>query len=273
MQDRFLDAVVNPSSETKKVEVQPNQSGSFLDSVVPSKYRQVTSDNLTPDNLTTEESSINVDAYNPTSIMKRIVPKVEDHPKPTTRRVLVKATAKDKFFDSLSSKPKQGPIRNIPEGYVDIKMPEQFISKEAEDSFVTKLVDNVSRLFTSKAEESAKAVYQTITADYLGANPSDISPDLISAFRSGYGKTNLGLISQIERKTKYPSPVAEEMNTKQQLAAGLGGVVGSLPTFIPFSLAGAGGGPIGMMMAGFAGDQGLRAYYSYKLENGEVSST
>jgi len=272
MQDRFLDAVVNPSSETKKVEVQPNQSGSFLDSVVPSKYRQVTSDNLTPDNLTTEESSINVDAYNPTSIMKRIVPKVEDHPKPTTRRVLVKATAKDKFFDSLSSKPKQGPIRNIPEGYVDIKMPEQFISKEAEDSFVTKLVDNVSRLFTSKAEESAKAVYQTITADYLGANPSDISPDLISAFRSGYGKTNLGLISQIERKTKYPSPVAEEMNTKQQLAAGLGGVVGSLPTFIPFSLAGAGGGPIGMMMAGFAGDQGLRAYYSYKLENGEVSS-
>ncbi len=141
-----------------------------------------------------------------------------------------------------------------------------------EPSFVSNLINKSKELFTSKTEEAAKATYKLVLANELGVKPSEVDPDLVDAFRSGYGDTPFGLISQIERGTKYPKVDVRGMNAIQRGVQGLGGVAGSFLPFAAGSLAGVEGGPIGMLAAGFAIDKGLRAYYSYKLDKGEINS-
>jgi len=215
------------------------------------------------------KNTTNLDAYEPKKIMEKLFSKArEKKPAPVMRKVLVRQTPAEEFF--APPELPYGPKRNIPKGYKEVEMPERFISKSKEASFVTKLVDNIKNIFISKAKESARATYRISLAEDLGVNPSAIDPDLIDAYRAGYGKSIFGLISQIKRGTKYPKVVSEYMGKGQILASGLGSVAGDIGPFLAFSLAGI--DPVTKMMAGFAGTQGLRSYYSYKLNKGEVSS-
>ena len=213
---------------------------------------------------------VNAESYDITGLMGRLVPKVaEKPPVPATRKGLVETTSEEDFF--APPEPKYGPKRNMPKGFKEVDMPEHFISKDDERSFVSSLVDNVHRLFTSKAEELAKATFQISLANDMGVRPSDISPDLLDAFKAGYGGSIFGLISQIERETKYPkTPIPEHLNAAQIASSGFGSVAGDILPFMAFSRAGV--DPVSQMMAGFAGTQGLRAYYAHKLDKGEVSS-
>ena len=182
--------------------------------------------------------SINISAYDPYALMGQLVPKV------------------------APEKPKR------PEEPVSFRQGE-------EESFVSKLIDKASSLFTSKTEQTARDVYRITLADELGVQPSQVDPDLVDAFRSGFGESATGLIRQVEGGKEYPrvSPEAmSELKVDQRLAMGAGGMAGDLPYMTLGAVAGGGGGPIGSMAGAFALPQGLRAYYAYKLDKGEVKS-
>jgi hypothetical protein len=123
--------------------------------------------------------------------------------------------------------------------------------------------------------DTAEAVNQVVAAEYLGVNPSDVSPELSSAFKSGYSQSVPGLVKQSLDKEKIIPPPKEAMetwNTAQRLAYGAGGMVGDVPFMLGGALLVSGTGPVGTMAGAFALPQALRAYYSHKLDKGEIEN-
>jgi hypothetical protein len=219
------------------------------------------------------ESNI-TDPYNIETLMGKVVPTVEPEkpirPIGPIRRELkgVRGQTAQLYPGSTVDVPLKDEYK---ESFKEVPV----FKQGEEDSWVIKLIDHVSSFFTSKSQSSAKAVYNLTLANELGVDPSAVDPDLIDAYRSGIGHSVTGLIRQIEGGQKYPKidpSVMPELSTMQRLAIGAGGMTGDLPYMVLGGFAGAGGGPLTSMAGAFALPEGLRAYYSYKLDKGEVDS-
>jgi hypothetical protein len=173
------------------------------------------------------------------------------------------------------------PLDETGTAYGKVKLPEKYTTKpgiynEPKRNFIQKVGDEVHRLFTDPAEEKAKATYSIVMAEQLGVRPSDISPDLYTAFMSGLGGSVHGLIGQTKSGKKYPSinPKAmEAQSTVTKFAQMAGGLVGDLPTMtaagVSTSLVAS---PLTGFIAAFTVPAGLRAHYAYELEHGKINT-
>lgn len=145
-------------------------------------------------------------------------------------------------------------------------------------SALSKLVDSMKNAFVSKSDRAAKATISLSLAEELEVNPSDLEPGLIDSYLAGLSGSPTGLIRQVESGKEYPQidpKVIEHLSASDRLAMGVGGFAGMVPYLGLGAAAGGvatGGNPIGAMMGAFALTEGLRSYYMYKMDNGEVDT-
>ena len=167
-------------------------------------------------------------------------------------------------------KPKEEPLKRTPEDM-------ELSWRQDAPSAMSEFIDDIKNVFVSKSDRAARSAISLTLAEELGVQPHDLEPDLVEAYLVGLSGTPWGMGRQ-ESGVKYPQIPPEAManlTDSDRLAMGLGGFMGSTPSFALGGLAGGiatGGSPTGIMAGGFMVTDALRSYYTYKMQHGEANN-